>query len=194
MSGWGKHHHLLSCFSCLGSGRVPPTCLFGSPQPPSDATKDPGSLEGLEGQGIGLGAQQAPCAQVGGANALHSSCRTHPACLSWSLWPTSYAPRTHVAWMGLWKGGNQLRRSVGSPALVGQAITLCSSPVLPGESLPLAYPDLPGLRGTDPFWPPLLHPLQSPYVLLVHSGVPPISLGVRVLHQQPAGGLVVGRC
>ena len=35
-------------------------------------------------------------------------------------------------------------------------ITLCSSPTLPGESLPPACPDLPGLRGADPVWPPLL--------------------------------------
>ena len=36
-------------------------------------------------------------------------------------------------------------------------------------------------------------PPQSPYVLPVHSRVPPVSLGVRVPHQRPAGALVVGR-
>ena len=65
-------------------------------------------------------------------------------------------------------------------------------PLFP-ESLPPASPDLPSLRGTDPVWFPLLLPPQSPYILPVHSGVLPISLCVRVPHQQPAGALVVGR-
>ena len=84
--------------------------------------------------------------------------------------------------------------SAGSPAQVGQAIALRSSPAPPGESLPPASPDIPGLRGADPVWPPLLLPSQSPCVLQVHFGVPPISLGIRVPHQRPAGTLVVGRC
>ena len=67
----------------------------------------------------------------------------------------------------------------------------CSSGL--GGSLLPASTDLPGLRGADPIWPPLLLPPQSPYVLLVHFGVPPFSLGVRVPYQQPAGALVVGR-
>ena len=110
-----------------------------------------------------------------------------------SPWPPSYAPRTHVAWMGLWSGGYRLGSSAGSLARVGQVITLCSSPALPRESLPSASPDLPGLRGTDPVWPPLLLPPQSRCVLPVLSGIPPVSLGVRVPHQWPAGTLVVGR-
>ena len=92
-----------------------------------------------EGWGPHLGAQQAPCARVGGANALGSS-----------------------------------------PALL-------RGPLLP------ASPDLPSLRGADPVWPPLLLPPQFPHVLPVHLGVPPISLGVRVPHPQPAGTLVVER-
>ena len=91
-------------------------------------------------------------------------------------------------------GGYRPGSSAGSPARVGQAIALCSSPSLPRESLPPASPDLPGLRGAGPVWPPLLLPPQSPYILLVHFGVPPVSLGIRVPHQQPAGVLVVGRC
>ena len=47
-------------------------------------------------------------------------------------------------------------------------------------------PDLPSLKGADPVWPPLLLPAQSPYILLAHFGVPPVSLGIRVPHQQPA--------
>ena len=64
----------------------------------------------------------------------------------------------------------------------------------PGVPLPPASSDLPSLRGTDLVWPPLLHPPRSSYTLLVHSGVPPASLGVRVPHQWQAGALVVGRC
>ena len=94
---------------------------------------------GLGGQGTSLGAQQAPWAQVAGANTLHSS------------------------------------------------------PAPPRWPLPPASPDLPSLRGTDPVWPPLL-PFQSPRFLLVHLGVPPISLGIRVPHQWPAVALVEGRC
>ena len=78
-------------------------------------------------------------------------------------------------------------------APVGRAIALCSSPALPRESLPPASPDLPGLRGADLVWPPLLLPPRSPYILPVHFGVPPVSLGVRVPYQWPAGALVVGR-
>ena len=89
---------------------------------------------------------------------------------------------------GYWSGS-----SAGSPAREGQATALRSSPALPGESLPPASPDLPGLRGADPVQPPLLLPPQSPYVLPVHSGVPPVSLGIRVPHQWLAHALVVGR-
>ena len=77
---------------------------------------------------------------------------------------------------------------------MGGANALRSSPALPGESLPPASPDLPGLRGADLVWPSLLLPPRSPYILPVHSGVPPVSLGVIVPHQWPAGAPVVGRC
>ena len=63
-------------------------------------------------------------------------------------------------------------------ARVGRAIALRSSPTLSRESLPPAFPDLPGLRGADPVWPPLLFPPLSPYDLSVHFGIPPVSLGV----------------
>ena len=70
--------------------------------------------------------------------------------------------------------------SAGSPGQVGRAITLGSSPSPPRGPLPPTSPDLPSLRGADPVWPPLLIPPLSPYVLLVHFGVPPVSLGVRI--------------
>ena len=65
-------------------------------------------------------------------------------------------------------------------AAVSRAVALCLSPVTPGESLQPAPPDLPCLRDADPVWRPLLLPLRSPHVLPVHSGVPPVSLGVGV--------------
>ena len=71
-------------------------------------------------------------------------------------------------------------------AWVGGAIALRFSPTPPQVPLPPASPDLPCLRVTDPVWPPLLLPPQSPHVLPVHFGVPPVSLSVRVLHQQQA--------
>ena len=89
--------------------------------------------------------------------------------------------------------GYQPGNSAGSPAQVGLAITLCSSATPPRRSLPPASPDLPSLRGANPVWPPLPLPFQSPHVLLVHLGVPPVSLGVRVPHQWPAGALALGR-
>ena len=51
----------------------------------------------------------------------------------------------------------------------------------------------PPLRGASPVQPPLFLPPESPHILLVRFGVPPVSLGVEVSHQQPAGVLVVGR-
>ena len=110
-----------------------------------------------------------------------------------SPWPPSYAPKDPRGLDAALEVGSQLGSSAGSPDQVGQVIALHSSPALPGQSLPPASPDLPSLRGADPVWPPLLLPLQSPYVLLVHSGILPVSLGVRVPHQWLADTLVVGR-
>ena len=92
-----------------------------------------------------------------------------------------------MALMGLWRQGGPAWELSRLPSRVGQAIALRSSPTLPGESLPPAFPDLPGLRGADLFWPPLLLPPWSHYILSVHSGVPPISLGVSL-------AAVAGRC
>ena len=136
---------------------------------------------------------------MGGANDLLSS----PVPLVWqgpSCLPLLISPACllctqdpHVL-EGALEGGYQLGSSAGSLAQVGQVITLCSSPALPGDSLLSDPPDLPGLRGANPVWPPLLPSCQFLHVLLVHLGVPPISLGVRVPHQWPAGALVLGRC
>ena len=108
--------------------------------------------------------------------------------------PPSYAPKDPCGLDGALEQGNRLGSSAGCQAPVGQVITLCSSPTLPRESLPPASPDLPSLRGADLVWLPVLLSPQSPYVLPVHSGVPPISLGIRVPQQWLAGALVVGRC
>ena len=73
-----------------------------------------------------------------------------------------YAPRTHVAWRGRWRGGYQPGGSADSLGPSGRGNHPCSSPALPRGSLPYASPDLPCLRGADPVWPPLLLPAQSP--------------------------------
>ena len=167
----------------------------GTDVPPTPGLRGHGTSPGSPAGFLGLSGWGKRPPLLSCSSGLGSG-RAPPACLSLSPWPPSYAPRTHVAWRGEegpWRVGDQPRSSAGSPARVGQAIALHSSPTLPGESLPPASPDLSGLRGTYLVWPPLLLPLRSPYVLLVHSGVPPISLVVRDPHQRPAGTLVVGR-
>ena len=149
-------------------------------------------------QGTGLGAQQAPQAPVGGAIALCSSPAPPggplpPATPDLPSLPPMPPGPTWPGWGPGVGGGNQLGSSAGSPAPVSQVIAFHSSPAPPGESLPPASPDLPRLRGANLVWPPLLLPPQSHYILPVHSGVPPISLGIRVPHQWLAGALVVGR-
>ena len=89
--------------------------------------------------------------------------------------------------------GISLRAQQAPWAQVGRALILCSFPALPGGPFLPASPELPGLRGADPVWLPLLLSPQSTYVLLIHFGVPPVSLGIRVSYQWPAGALVVGR-
>ena len=172
--GWG-----LGSRNRRGPGMPPPA-------PPSqragDVTWDPSRLPGLQWVG------QMPSSPL----LLLRSGRAPPACLSWSPWPPSYAPRTHVAWRGLGRQGISLGARQAPHAWVGQAIALRSSLAPPRGPLLPASSDLPGLRGTDPVWPPFLLPPQSPYVLPVHFGFPPVSLGVRAPLQRLAGALVWG--
>ena len=109
-SGWGKHPPLLSCSSGLGGPLLPASPdLPGLPPMPPRPTQPGGVFGGL---GSGLGAQQSPWAQVGRAIALCSS----PPPPRWLLHPSSpdlpslspIPPRTHVAWMGLWRWGTGL--------------------------------------------------------------------------------------
>ena len=104
-SGWGKHPPLLSCSSVWGLGG---SLLPASPEPPGLHPMPPSThtaWRGLGGQGIGLGAQQASRARVGGAVALCSS----PTPPRGPLLPASpdppgllsVPPRTHAAWSGL---------------------------------------------------------------------------------------------
>ena len=148
-----------------------------------DLTWESSRLSGLEWAG------QTPSSPL----LLLGSGRTPRACLSSSPRSPSYALKDPRAWRGLWRAGDWPGSSEGSPGLSGRGnhppLFFCSSRRAP----PTCSPDLPGLRGMDPVWSPLLFPPQSPYVLPVHSGVPPVSLGVRVPHQRPAGALVVGR-
>ena len=123
---------------------------------------------------------------------LLQSGRAPPTCFLISPAPL-LCPQDPYGLEGALEEGYRLVSSAGSRIRAGQTITLCSSPTFSGESLPPAFPDLPGLRGTNPVGPPLLLSPQSPYMLPVHFGVPPISLGVRVPHQRLAGTPVVGR-
>ena len=89
--------------------------------------------------------------------------------------------------------------SPGSPAGFlglsgwGKCPPLLSCSSGPRGPLPPVSPDLPSLRGSDPLWPPLLLPPQSPHILPAHLGVPPVSLSIRFPHQQLAGALAVRR-
>ena len=197
---------------------------------------------GFGGQGISLGAEQAPWARVGGTIALCSP----PAPPGWLLPPASpdlsglppMPPRTHAAFRGLCGAGYQPRSSAGSPGQSGRGnhppLISCSSRRAPPACLSWSssLPPMPpgpmwpgwGFGGGMPSWElsrlpaqvdqvtpssPLRLFLESPSRLLLlissTSGAPilsglhfssplsPISLGVRVPHQRPAGALVVGR-
>ena len=163
-----------------------------------------------DGMAPHLGAQQASWAQVDGANALLSPSAPliweGPSRLPLLISPASlYAPRDPHGLEGALEGrvlAWELSRLpvpkwpgwLPSAPLLPRKSLLPASPALPTESLPPASPDLPSLRGANIAWPPLLLPPQSPCVLLVHFGVPPVSLGIRSPHQRPAGALVAGRC
>ena len=154
---------------------------------------------GLRGQGTSPGSQQTSWARVGRANTLLSSPAPPvwegPFCLPLLISPASLLCPQEPMQPGRGFGGQGIGLGAQQApwARVSRAITLHSSPASPRGPLLPASPNLPGLRDANPVWPPLLLPLQSPYVLPVHSGVPPVSLGVRVPHQWPAGALVVGR-
>ena len=85
---------------------------------------------------------------------------------------------------GLW--GQRTRPESGAdfPGRLGRGNAGCSPPwseplwVPPGVRNP--PPSQPPLRGAVPVWPPLFLPPQSPHVLLIHLGVPPVSLGIEV--------------
>ena len=94
------------------------------------------------------------------------SVRTPPACLSRFPRPPSYVPRTLQPGWGFGRGGTGLGAQQAPQSQWAR------------RSLLPASPDLPSLRGADLVWPPLLLPPWSPYILQVHSGVPPIPLGV----------------
>ena len=167
--------------------------LLFSPWPPSYAPRaSVAGGVGLGGQRTGLGAQQAPWPEwvskrppllQEGPSRL--PLLIHLASLLCPQDPHGLEGSLEV---GYWPGS-----SAGSRGQVDREISLRSSLAPPGGPLLPTSPDLPGLRGADPVWPPLLLPPLSPHILLVHLGVPPVSLGISVPHQQPAGSLVVGR-
>ena len=103
-SGWGKCSSLLSC----SSWRAPPACLSSSPPGlPPMPSRTQSAWRGLGGRGDWSGSSAGSlCPSGWGSRPLLLSCssgRTPPACLSWSPCSPSCAPRTHTAWMGLWR-------------------------------------------------------------------------------------------
>ena len=177
-----------------------PSCLpLLISRPPSYAPRTSvarGEGEGLEGRGLAWDLSRLPVPKWAGQLPSLLSCSS-----GWLFLPASpdhpdlhpMPSSTHTAWRGPWRAGDRPGSSAGSLGPNGRGNRLRSSPTLPGEFLPPASPDLPSLRHANPVWPPLLLPPQSPYILLVHFGVPPASLGIRVPHQRPAGTLVVAR-
>ena len=156
-----------------------------------------------EGWGLSLGAPQASQAWVGGANALCSSLaplswRTPPACLSCCPPASLLCPQDHPGTEGSSEGVEPSRRAGRLLGRLDRGNAWHAPPwsyplrIPPGVGTPTPTP--PPLRGTGLFWPPLLFPPQSPHILLVGLGVPPVSLGIEVPHQRLAGALVVGRC
>ena len=168
--------------------RVPPACgLRGRGTPPGNAA---GFLGSSWGQG---------------PNALHSSsCSSGLGgplpldllVLSYALLPPM-PPRPTWPRGDLWGHRTQPKSQAHSPGWLGRG----NAGHAPPRSVPLRVPPgvgtpppfQPPFRGAGPVRPPLFLPLQYPYVLPVHLGFHPVSLGVRIPHQHPAGALVVGR-
>ena len=109
-SGLGKCPPLLSCSSGLG-GSLPPT----SPDLPSllpITTRTHVARKQFGGAGDWPGISTGSLCLSGRGNhpplLSCSSWMAPPTWLSWSLRPSSFVPRTHTAWMGLWKGVTSL--------------------------------------------------------------------------------------
>ena len=141
-----------------------------------------------EGRGPHLGAQQASWSRMGRANTLLSSPAppvwegpwAPPTFLSWSPWPPSYAPKDPCSLEGGLEGRGSAWELSSLPGPNGPGnhplLLSCSSQRVPPTCLSWS----PWPQDANPVWPPLLLSPQSPYILLVHFGVPPISLGIRV--------------
>ena len=97
-----------------------------------------------------------------------------------------------MAWVGLWLGASGLGAQQALRPEWTRGSPSAAFLLFPESHSRLPLLISPGLRGADLVWPPLLLPPRSPCVLPVHSGVAPVSWGVGVPHQRPAGALVVG--
>ena len=122
---------------------------------------------GLRGQGTSPG---SPASFLGSSGQgkrppilSRSSQMAPPACLSWSPWPPSFAPRNHEAWMGLWRGDTGLgAQQAPQPKWAGQSPSapLSLFPESP-SCLPLLISPasraliLSGLHFSYPFSPPV---------------------------------------
>ena len=142
-----------------------------------------GSLEGF----LGLRAGQMPSEPL---LLLLEGPSYLPLLFSPGLPPTP--PRPMQPGGGLWGHRTESRAGFLGWLGRGNAPPRSEPPrVSPGMGTP--PPSQPPLRGAGPVWPPLLLPPQSPHVLLVRLGVPPVCLGIEVPHQRLAVTLVVGR-
>ena len=194
--GRGKCPPLLSCYSGLeGPSRLP---LLNSPRPPSYAPRTNVCVGGtLEGRRLAWELSRLPrpewVGQMPSASLplLPDGSSLLPLLISLASLLSLQGPTSPGGGFG--GQGTSLGAQQAPWARVGGANFLRFSPAPPRGPLLPSSPDLPGLRGADPVWPPLLLRPVSPRVLPVHLGVPTVSLGVRVPHQQLTGALVVGR-
>ena len=123
-----------------------------------------------------MGKEKALGGGWGGAGAGPRLSATRRGLVVWSIRPgICRLPEAH------WVGGNAGRISFWSSNPLRVSPCPCCSPRCEWAPLCMGIPPLLQLplRGASPIWPPLLLPLPSPHVLLGHSGVPPVLLGVR---------------
>ena len=151
---------------------------------------------GFGEQGIGLGAQHAPCARVCWAIALRLSSAPPggpllPASPGLpSLPPVPPGPRRPGWGFGVGVPAWELSRLPGPSGPGDRPLLLSrSSQRVPPACLSWS----PWPQGRQSCLASTSPPPSDPYILPIYFGVPPVSLGIRVLHQWPAGALTVGR-
>ena len=120
--------------------------------------------------------------------------RAPPACLSLSPWPPSYAPRTHMAWLGLWRWDTSLGAQQAPWPEWARRLPSALLPLFlesPSHLLLLMSPAseariLSGLHFSSPLSPPTSYQFTLRFLLFPWASEFP--------HQRPSGALVVRRC